>query len=367
MLPVLVRAREWTNAGIDVSLVDETGVLFYSGMTPEYLGGVYEEEEVGIPLDVLCRGNGVRLIRARAVALDVDERVIRLEDGSAETFDVAAFDIGSVTPRAPSLVVPTKPLDSLIALRHRTEQVLDDMSQVLRLVIAGGGAAGVEIALNIRGLFAARGRLAALKLCIVESDDRLLPRFPSGMGAYASRLLSDCDIRFDSRVEHVTETTARLSDGSTVEAGIVLWATGSTGRPIFSDVGLSCDENGFVRVAQTLQHDLYPEIFAAGDCAAVNGHEHLRRIGVHAVRQGSVLAANLAAAVGALQRREALDALDLGRFRPYPVAPLILSTGRPEAMWSAGKFWLHGRALLRLKHFIDRRWIRQYQDDGRNG
>jgi len=47
-------------------------------------------------------------------------------------------------------------------------------------------------------------------------------------------------------------------------------------------------------------------------------------------------------------------------FRPYPVAPLILSTGTRDGLWTAGSFWAAHPWLLRLKHAIDRQWVRQY-------
>lgn len=46
MLPVLLRARAWISAGIEVTLVDLHRSLYHSVMVPEGLGGVYEGEEV---------------------------------------------------------------------------------------------------------------------------------------------------------------------------------------------------------------------------------------------------------------------------------------------------------------------------------
>jgi hypothetical protein len=57
----------------------------------------------------------------------------------------------------------------------------------------------------------------------------------------------------------------------------------------------------------------------------------------------------------------------LTAFRPYPATPLILSTGIPEGIWTAGSVWWSGASALRLKHWIDRRWMQTYNPawDGR--
>lgn len=41
MLPALQHARRWTSRGVRVTLLDENRYLYYSGMVPEYVGGVY--------------------------------------------------------------------------------------------------------------------------------------------------------------------------------------------------------------------------------------------------------------------------------------------------------------------------------------
>jgi len=161
-------------------------------------------------------------------------------------------------------------------------------------------------------------------------------------------------------VEAVHEDAAVLDDQRTLPADRVLWSTGSVGPDLFEDAGLVCDEKGFARVAPTLQCMGFPRLFAAGDCATVAGHEAFRKVGVHAVKQGPILRANLELALSALTAGQAPHAWPLDTFEPYWMAPLIFSTGAPEGLWTAGPFWLRSRSVLRLKHVIDRRWIRRY-------
>ena len=362
MLPVLQHAARWTAQGVQVTLLDENRYLYYSGMVPEYLGGVYERDEIRVDLKRLCEVAGVHFVWTSAKRLDPERRRVHTSDGTVYSYNLAAFNIGARNPGLEPAAIPTKPLHHIEALAKRLHETLTEPSAPLRLVVAGGGAAGVEIALNITSRFAAHGISQALELTIVEQAQRLLPSFPTGLSDYATELLEarGVNLQRSTTVTSVDRGATDLSDGRSLATDHVLWSTGSVGPPLFDDAGLICDDRGFARVTNTLQCMSFPRLFAAGDCATVARYESLRKVGVHAVKQGSVLRTNLDRTLSAIRAGLPPHEWTLDTFTPYPTAPLILSTGTPEGIWTAGPVWLHGRPFLRLKHLVDRRWIRRY-------
>ena len=360
MLPVLAAARTWP--GATVTLLDTAAHLYYSGMVPEWLGGVYTRDEVRIDLAARCRAAGVRFVQATAATLDPVRRVVHTAKGHAVGYDLAAFDVGTRPPGHPEGTIPTKPLARIEALEARVAAVLADPEAALRLVVVGGGAAGVEILLNLTGRFAAHGRSADLAATLLEAGAALVPSFPPGLRRHAAATLRrrGVDVQTGARAAGVTGAGVALAGGPVLDADAVLWATGTTGPPLFAGTRLPTDRRGFVRVEPTLQVAGHPRLFAAGDCASVVGVRPLAKAGVHAVKQGPVLAANLGAACRRLRAGTLPDPDALARFTPYAAAPLILSTGTPTAWWTTGALWLRGRPLLRLKHGVDRRWMRAY-------
>jgi len=368
MLPSLLRAQSWTE--VEVTLVDPQRWLYYSGMVPEYLGGVYAEEEICIDLARLSRQAGVNFVQEPATNLDPENRVVTTESGVEHPFDVLAVDVGGVNPAVPDGAVATKPIYRIRNLVPQVERVLANAAASLRLVIVGGGAAGVEVALNLTGRFRGAGRLGDLDLTIVEQDPQLLPGFPEGMRAYATEHLRrrGVSIRSGTTVQSVTDsegpTEVRMEtqrgDPAAFRAEAVLWATGTVGPSFLRDSSLPTDDRGFLHVTPELRTPTHPRIFAAGDCATLLDAD-LDNVGVHAVKQGSDLRDNLDRT---LRRLEAGGSVpppdDLTAFRPYPLAPLILSTGERRGLWTAGPLWAAHPWLLRLKHWIDRRWIRTY-------
>jgi len=371
MLPSLVRARDWTDAGVEVTLIDPQRWLYYSGMVPEYLGGVYALDDIRIDNERLARRSGVEFVRDKATVLDPEARAVATAKGEEYPFDVLALDVGGVNPAVPEEAVATKPIYRIRALAPHVERVLGDPDATLTLAVVGGGAAGVEVSLNVTGRFQSADRLADLDLTIIEQEDQILPGFPDGMKRYAARLLRQrgARVRSATTVESVAavegngarvETATDRGEAAPLRPDVVLWATGSVGPPWLRESGLSTDERGFLHVTRTLRTPTHPRIFAAGDCATIPDLE-LDKVGVHAVKQGPLLRTNLDHTLQRLSRDGSVPrASTLRPFRPYPVAPLLLSTGTRGAIWTAGPFWAAHSLLLRLKHWIDRRWIRTY-------
>jgi len=367
MLSVLASAPTWNRPDVRITLVDASRCLYYSGMVPEYLGGVYNRDEVRIDLKSLCDYAGIDFVQSRVDALDPSTRTATLASGDVRSYDLLAVDVGGVNPFRPSGdVIPTKPIYHVEDLEQTLRSTLATTGSNLDLTIVGGGAAGVEIALNVTGRFRKAGRAHDLSLSVVEGGPSLLPRFPSGLQSRVRRLLTrrGASVRTERRVTGVAPDAVTLDSDERLSSDAVVWATGSVGPDLLRHSGLPTSPDGFIRVTPALHSPADPRVFAAGDCASVLGHTGLGRIGVHAIKQGITLEHNLRVAVDALRTnpeaypQTARDAFEA--FRPYPIAPLILSTGTPDGLWTAGNVWWSGSLALRLKHWIDRDWIRHY-------
>lgn len=360
-LPLLTAADALVQDGIDVTLLNDSPRLYYSGMVPEYLGGVYSRDQTTIDLERLCEQAGVRFVLGRAEHLDARVQAVETTHGETHTYDIAAFDIGTVNPGQAQSVIRTRPLHRIEALEAFVGAALASEGPPQQLAVVGGGAAGVELTLNVSARVAAR-RPGALSIVMLEPGERLLPHFPTRMSRQAARLLSErgVDVRLRTRVDRAQDGLLHLDGGERITTDAVLWATGGIGPSIFREATLRVDERGFVRVGPTLQVHESPALFVAGDSAMIDGYEHLDRIGVHAVRQGPVLRDNVFAAIRALQDGRRPDSAAMTAFRPYPIAPLILSTGSPTGWMKLGRFSLHGGPILRLKHKVDRRWMERY-------
>ena len=143
-----------------------------------------------------------------------------------------------------------------------------------------------------------------------------------------------------------------LSDGSFVHVETALWATGVGGPAFLGASGIACDGAGCIRVTNDLRSVSHQHIFAAGDCAALEGDPR-PKAGVWAVRAGAALAENLRRAA----KRRALRA-----WKPQRDALAILGLGHGRAVAWRNGIAVQGRKIWWLKDRIDRRWMRMYTE-----
>lgn len=333
-------------------------------MTPEYLGGVYQAEQVQIDLQALCIASDVEFVKGRAVELDTENRKVVTDRDRIYQGGIVVFNIGSRTPgrvEHPHISV-TKPLHRIEKLASFLEELVYGPHQERKnLAIVGGGPAGVEIALNISARMRANGKQTPLVVTLIEAEDRLVASLPSSMSTYASEMLRQrgVDVRLQRKAEVRKDQMLRLDDGHEFQTDFVLWATGTIGQPIFREAGLKCDKNDFLYIDDTMRHPQHPWLFAAGDCTRVIQYPDLQKIGVHAVKQGEVLLQNVERTLTQGQGLE--PSSNLAHFHPYAISPIILSTGTGEALWTSKKYWIHNKLMLRLKHYLDLRWVEQYR------
>ncbi|MDZ7752444.1 MAG: NAD(P)/FAD-dependent oxidoreductase [Gammaproteobacteria bacterium] len=169
----------------------------------------------------------------------------------------------------------TRLLESYIHA-HAQKQPLG-LSQ-LDVVIAGGGATGIELAAQLHKvsrLFRAYGLDSitpnAIQISIVEAAERILPGLPERLseatGAELSRL--GIDIITGQRVTEVTERGVRTDGGRFIPAAIKVWAAGIKAPDFLHDIdGLETTRSNQLVVRPTLQTTRDDDILAFGDCAA---------------------------------------------------------------------------------------------------
>lgn len=365
VLELIKEAGRWTSDGYSVSLISESQYFYYSGMVPEYLGGIYTKQDIHVDLQALAGHSEVEYVKARVTSIDTENRTVTTQDGRVYHCRLAVFDIGTTTPRMPEgqHISPSKPLHRIESLHNFVEELLFGPRQNSRrsLVIVGGGAAGVEIALNISARMKAEQHHTQLGITLVEEEERLLGRFPASMADYVSDLLQQrgVDVRIRRKARDIDDHQLVLDDHHEVPYDFMLWATGITGQSLFRDSGLQCDRRHFLRVEDTLQYPGHPWLLAGGDCAHIRSWPDLPKFAVNAISMSDVILNNVDVLLRSGDPR--IDLAALHTFKPKRIAPLLLSTGEEEGLWAMPDFWMHSKTSLRIKHFLDRRWIERYQ------
>jgi NADH dehydrogenase FAD-containing subunit len=340
-------------ARIAVTLVSPLPVHRYTGMLTGYVAGEYELRELTFPLDELCRWAGVEFICAAVTRIDAASRRVSLSDGRGLTYDALSLNVGSTVagldlPGVAPVALPVKPLESIVAL----PEALKGASGVNpRLLVVGGGAAGVELALTASARLRREGRTG--EIVVVERERCLLPTLDARAGAAASRILARASISvaLGSCVVSVDDREARGARREVYPFDVVIWAAGPRAPSLFADSALATDASGYLRVDGSLAAVGSEGVFGAGDCVSLEGAPWVAKAGVYAVRQAPVL-------------WQALRSYLLGgpppAYRPQRHFLYALNTGDGRALLGRNRFLSHSRWARWLKDAIDRKFMRRY-------
>ena len=320
--------------------------LRYSGMVPGWLAGQHPRDEGLVDLAALARRAGVEWVSGRCVAFDPEAGVVTTDSGATIGFDLVSLDTGGVGRAADVLgsdprVLDIRPIDGFVTR-------IADSPAPRRVVVAGGGAGGVELAFGLRNLAWADTRPDVV---LATGASGLLSGFaPSVRDRVATALMRQGIALHvaDARIE----SGAVIAGGTALEpADLIIAALGSAAPGWVRASGLAVDDAGFALVDAYHRSVSHGHVFAAGDVSA-RADRPLAHSGVHAVFAGPVLAANLRAVLaGEAPRRT---------YRPRWNSLYLMNTGDGRAIASYGRFSAEGAFVLALKHWIDKRWIRQY-------
>ncbi len=342
---VLRRFAMRPEPGLRLTLIGREPETPYSGMLPGLIRRDYRFEQAHIDLAPLAASSGARLIVDEAIGLDLQARAVALAGRPEIPFDLLSIDVGGEPAMPDGAGVPVKPIGRFLA---RLEALEAHLHPGARIAVVGAGPAGTELALALAHRLGDRARIT-----LVCSEADPLPAAPKRARAVARAALVEAHVEMVFGVTAGRREAGRLalSDGSFLDADEVLWATNVVAPGFLAASGLACDESGCVRVDRTLRSVSHLFVFAAGDCASVEGAAR-PKAGVWAVRAGAPLAANL---------RRSARARVLRQWRPQRDALVLLGLGDGRAIGWRNGIAVSGAWVWRWKDYIDRRWMRMYQ------
>ena len=284
-----------------VTLVDSRPFHIWKPSLHEAAAGTLDIHQEGLSYLMLARKCGFRFVMGALLDVQRDDKSIRIGpiiDPTGEEilpvrtirYNTLVLSVGSVsnffnTPGAKENAVTLDSLENaeqfrltlLKAMVQVDEAKRSDPDKRLEIVIVGGGATGVELAVElveagetISGYGLPRFKSGRdLSITLIEGGPRLLAALPERISVAARTRLTSLGIKVetDARVARIERTQVDTADGRSFASRITLWAAGIQGPAVLQTLDLPLNRNGQVEVDGTLQTP-DPAIYAFGDCAA---------------------------------------------------------------------------------------------------
>ena len=356
-------------SGVRITLITDTSHTPYSGMLPGHVAGFYSYDETHIDLRRLAEFAGVQLYIDQVVGLNLEKKQVICQNHPAVSFDYLSIDIGSTpqainVPGADKLAIPAKPVPQFLSnWNSLCRQVSHNPHEPIHLAIVGGGAGGVELALNMQVhlhnlLKQKQQDINKVTIHLVHRGRKLLSNHNNWVSKQLKSILIQRGIQLHLQ-ENVVEITATdkekqviCQSGLKIECDLVFWVTNAAPPYWIKESGLTTDSQGFILVKDTLQSVSHPYIFAAGDIATMENYSR-PKAGVFAVRQGKPLGKNL---------RHILLGEKLEEYVPQKRYLALIGTGDKQAIASWWGLGWQSPWLWRWKDKIDRKFMALFAD-----
>lgn len=316
-----------------VTLVDSRPIHIWKPSLHEAAAGTLDIYQEGLSYLMLANLCGFTFTLGEVRGVDRQRRTIRVaevRDAQAEIvlpqrelrYDTLALALGSEsnffnTPGAAEHAVTLDSTENaeafrltmLKAMAQVDQAKVQDPSAELNVVIVGGGATGVELAVELHeagGIVAAYGlpNFRAdrdLVITLVEGSPRILAALPEKISTAAHSRLTELGIRVEThcRVAQVTKDRVITADGREFASGLCMWAAGIQGLPLMKTLDLPLNRIGQLVLTDRLESP-DPHVLALGDCSAVPMGNDGRTVPARAQaahQQASYLAKKLSARI----------------------------------------------------------------------
>lgn len=279
------------NQDVQLSLIDQRD---YHLFTPNLFEVATSEEElttlaqmkgsITIPYAEIFQRTKVEFIKNSLKRIDPIQKLLELEHKQVN-YDYLVLALGSQSdffgiPGAEQFSMVLKSLPDALRVRNQIEFAMqshrfDASKKTVRIVVAGGGYTGVELAGELKGLvdflsWKNQYPREKIEIEIIEGSNSLVPGFDPRLSRDAYGRLQELGVRvrLSARVSAVDEHFVSLASGDKIAYDVLLWSAGIKACDSHIEVS-NLDHKGRLPVNGFFQVGSHQDIFALGDIACV--------------------------------------------------------------------------------------------------
>ncbi len=288
----LACARALKDVNAEITLIDRHNYHLFQPLLYQIATASLSPADIAQPIrSILKDQTNARVLLGEVVAVDKESKAVRLGGGECISYDFLVVATGARhsyfgkdhwaahAPGIKSVDDATRVRANILLAfeRAEVEPIRDRRKALLTFVTIGGGPTGVEMAGAIAEL--ARNSITfdfrsitprCARIVLLEAGSRLLPTMPEKLSADAKRALEDLgvEVQLGRAVTDITSSGVSVGHDA-INARTIIWAAGVKASPAGQWLDATVDRAGRVLVNPDFSLPQHPEIFIAGDTAAL--------------------------------------------------------------------------------------------------
>ncbi len=306
----------------DIVLVDKsTYHLFYPNLyevassEEEFVSIKSLKKSIALPFSEVLSKHDIQFVEAEVTKIHQKENYIVFREEKID-YDYLVLATGAVVdffnvPGAREHSLTFKSVNDALKIRSSIEALVQQTSattakRALRIVIAGGGFTGVELAAeltNLKKIVAWKYSFPEekIEIEIIEGTSQLMPGMGTDVCLPISQRLKDIGVRlsFNSMIAEVSANSITLKNGEVQNFDLIIWTAGVRGADIPFEVKTEVDPKNRCTTCTDLSLKDFPNIYLIGDNACILDAKKnsMPQTATQAIDQAEFVAHNIAALV----------------------------------------------------------------------
>jgi NADH dehydrogenase len=308
---------------VEVTLVSDQNYFLFTPLLPQIASSNIDPRHIAQAIRDLRGAGKFRFLRASVSSVDLVGREVHTDSGPSDPlstipipYDYLIFAPGSRTdyfgiPGAREYTLDFKSLEDAVVLRERMLDICEHADhtsnetrrrKLLTFVVVGGGYTGIELVTEWHDLLFGyvakryRGiRAEDIRLIVLEASADILRGVHPKLAAHSRRRLArkGIEVRTNTPATRCFPGGVEVKGGEIISAAIVVWTAGVRAHPLIEALPGPHDRIGRAVVNESLQLEVHPEVFIAGDSAAATSASDAPRVAPVAIDHGRIAALNI--------------------------------------------------------------------------
>ncbi len=262
----------WPQGQPRITLVDQHDSFLFSPLLYELVTHELDTWEVAPPFAELLANTNIQFRQDTVDGIDLAQQQVFLNSGETLDYGYLVLALGgetplNIVPGASEYALPFRSVADAHRLKDRLRLLEASEQDSIRVVVAGAGPSGVELACKLADRLGDRGRIR-----LIDRNDNILKQSPQYNQTTAQKALDNRGIwiDLDTNLKQVTADSVVLhykDQEDTIPADLVLWTVGNAIAQPIRDLPVPHTPSGRIPTTVTLQIAEYPNVFALGDLA----------------------------------------------------------------------------------------------------